>query len=396
MIRRCQHALSTWNAAVQNGQWQKERALGVPVRKKPTFPAQDVPAAGERARGHVPVLRAESLQALNLREGGIYVDGTFGAGGHARGILAVPDTRLVAIDRDPQAVALAEELASEFPGRVHVHHGRFSEMEQALTESGFGAQVDGVMLDIGVSSMQLDDAGRGFSFMHDGPLDMRMEQSGTTAADVVNTLSEEELADILFSYGEERKARPLARAIVKARKTALFSKTSDLVRVVETVLGRKRPRRAHPATRTFQALRIYVNRELEELVEGLAAAERILKPGGRLVVITFHSLEDRIVKRFLARRTGRAAQVRPLPGMALPHMTEFAREEPEPSFRDMARGGIVPTEEEVSANPRARSARLRVGERTQASPIPPDPAFLGLPAPGRFRGPRRRYRHGKG
>ena len=345
----------------------------------------------------MPVLHEQAVQALNVRPGGVYVDGTFGAGGHARAILAVPETRLVAIDRDPDAVALAQELAAAHPGRVHVYHGRYSEMENALAESGFGERADGVLLDIGVSSMQLDDAARGFSFLHEGPLDMRMEQAGMTAAEVVNTFSEEALADILFAYGEERKARPLARAIVKARKEKPFSTTGDLVRVVEQVLGRKRPGRTHPATRTFQALRIFVNRELEELVAGLAAAERLLKPGGRLVVITFHSLEDRIVKRFFARRTGRAAQVRPLPGMAMHGMPAPGQDEPAPSFVDIARGGIVPTEEEIAANPRARSARLRAGERTEAPAIAPDPAFLGLPvADGTGRGGGRRHRHGKG
>ncbi len=325
-------------------------------------------AQGPGAR-HVPVLRDEATGLLKAREGSVHVDGTFGAGGYARAILAVPGTRVFAIDRDPSAIAAGRALAERYPGRLELIAGRFSDMEDLLAARGVKA-VDGVVLDLGVSSMQLDEAGRGFSFLRNGPLDMRMEQAGRTAADVVNTAPEKELADILWRYGEERRSRAIARAIARRRAQRPFTETLDLAQVVEKVLGpKKKPGQAHPATRTFQALRIFVNRELEEIAEGLAAAERILKPGGVLSVVSFHSLEDRIVKRFFAARTGRA-------GRPSRHLPEVAG--PAPSFRDLTRGGVKPSPEEVAANPRARSARLRGGERTDAAAIPLDLKALGL------------------
>ncbi len=325
------------------------------------------PERQDGAARHVPVLLTEAVEHLSPRPGGVYVDATFGAGGYARAILETPETRLFAIDRDPNAIAAGEALAAEFPGRLTLLHGRFSEMEALLAEHGI-ERVDGVVMDLGVSSMQLDTAGRGFSFMQEGPLDMRMEGEGLSAAEVLNTFREEDIAEILKTYGEERRARPIARAIVRRRKERPFKTTFDLVEVAETVLGRPRPGKKHPATRTFQGLRIFVNRELEEVAKGLMAGERLLKPGGRLVVVSFHSLEDRIVKRFFAARTGRGQAA----SRRLPHEPE----PPAPSFIDIAPGGVAPSEREVARNPRARSARLRAGERTDAPPIgeaPPSP-----------------------
>lgn len=356
----------------------------------------DEPANNEPR--HVPVLLAEAMTYLAPRPGGVYVDATFGAGSYARAILEVPETRLFAIDRDPHAITGGQALVAEYPDRLTLLHGRFSEMEKLLAEHGV-EQVDGVVMDLGVSSMQLDTAERGFSFMHEGPLDMRMEAEGLSAADVLNTFREKEIAEILKTYGEERRARPIARAIVRRRKERPFATTFDLVEVVEGVMGAPRPGKKHPATRTFQALRIFVNRELEEVARGLMAAERLLKPGGRLVVVSFHSLEDRIVKRFFAARTGRGEAA----SRRLPH-------EPEPvppSFIDLTPGGIAPSEEEISRNPRARSARLRAGERTEAPAIdemPPLPGVrveertggrkAGIPRGMRHHAPARRGRGG--
>jgi len=258
----------------------------------------------------------EVLAALEPRAGGIYVDGTFGAGGYSRAILDAADCRLVAIDRDPSAVARGHELAAECGERFSIVEGRFGDMDALLADRGVDA-VDGVVLDIGVSSMQLDQAARGFSFRHDGPLDMRMGGPGQTAADVVNTLDETDLADLIFRYGEERRSRRIARAIVATREGTPFTRTLQLAEAVAGVV-RGEPGQ-HPATRTFQALRIHVNDELGELSRGLLAAERLLRPAGRLVVVAFHSLEDRIVKRFLEVRTGKgAAGSRHLPMTSAP------------------------------------------------------------------------------
>jgi 16S rRNA (cytosine1402-N4)-methyltransferase len=321
------------------------------------------------ASAHVPVMLAEVLDALQPHDGATYVDGTFGAGGYSRAILDAADTRVIAIDRDPSAIRSGQALADAYGGRLTLLEGRFAEME-AL--SG-GTPVDGVVLDIGVSSMQIDEAARGFSFLRDGPLDMRMAQEGPSAADAVNTLPQETLSNIIYIYGEEPKARAIARAIVAARADAPITTTQGLVRAIERATGRPRPDRIHPATRTFQALRIHVNGELDELVEALHAAERMLRQGGRLVVVTFHSLEDRIVKRFFASRAGKLpAGSRHLPGVA---------EGPEPSFELSFKGHIGASDAEAAANPRARSAKLRAGIRTAARPMPPIVDEIGLSLP---------------
>ena len=322
---------------------------------------------------HVPVMLAEVLDALQPRDGGVYVDGTFGAGGYTSAILAAADARVFAIDRDPSAIRDGQALATAHPGRLTLLEGRFADMEALLESAGVTA-VDGVVLDIGVSSMQLDQAARGFSFLRDGPLDMRMAQSGPTAADMVNALPQEQLADIIYVFGEEPKSRAIARAIVAARKEAPIATTFDLVRAIERATGRQRPTdRIHPATRTFQALRIHVNGELDELVEALHAAERLLVPGGRLVIVTFHSLEDRIVKRFFAARAGKLPSAsRHLPG---------AVTGPEPSFELPFKGHAGASDAEAARNPRARSAKLRAGIRTAAPPMPPIGHEIGLTVP---------------
>ncbi len=313
------------------------------------------------AAPHIPVLLAEVLTALAPRDGGAYVDGTFGAGGYARGILEAADCRVWGIDRDPEAVARGRELAKGYDGRLNVLAGRFGDMEGLLAAEGVRA-ADGVALDLGVSSMQIDAAGRGFSFQQDGPLDMRMERTGPTAADAVNTLPERALADIIFRYGEERRARRVARAVVAARAEEPITTTGRLAAVVRAVVPASGDG-IDPATRTFQALRIHVNDELGELHRGLEAAERLLRPGGRLAVVSFHSLEDRAVKDFLKRRAGGA----PRPSRHMP----AAPPGPPPSFRLLHAKALRPRAAEVSANPRARSARLRAAERTDA------PAWAG-------------------
>jgi len=323
----------------------------------------------DRSR-HTPVLLIPVLKHLEPKDGATYVDATFGAGGYTRAILDAASCRVLAIDRDPGAVAGGADLVAAYHGRLEVRQARFSELEEIAKDAGLTG-VDGIVFDLGVSSMQLDEADRGFSFQADGPLDMRMSREGPTAADLVNTLDETELADILFYFGEERKARAIARAIVRARKQEPLTRTLQLARVVSQVLGGRKIDGRHPATRTFQALRIAVNDELGEVVAGLAAAERLLKPGGRLVVVTFHSLEDRIVKRFLAERAGKTAGTsRHLP-QAAQHRAE--------SFRIVNQRPVTPDEEEIAANPRARSAKLRAGERTDAPSWPLDPAALGVP-----------------
>lgn len=320
------------------------------------------------APAHVPVMLAEVLDALQPRDRGLYVDGTFGAGGYTRAILDVAETRVIAIDRDPSAIAAGHAMVERYAGRLTLRQGRFADMEELVPEPA-----DGVVLDIGVSSMQLDEAERGFSFLRDGPLDMRMAQQGASAADAVNTLPQEQLSNIIYVFGEEPKARAIARAIVAARAEAPITTTLALVRAIERATGRPRPDKIHPATRTFQALRIHVNGELDELVEALHAAERLLKPGGRLVVVTFHSLEDRIVKRFFASRGGK------LPS-ASRHLPD--REQgPEPSFELPFKGHVGASDEEAARNPRARSAKLRAGIRTTAPPMPPIIDEIGLTVP---------------
>jgi 16S rRNA (cytosine1402-N4)-methyltransferase len=324
--------------------------------------------AGGPAR-HIPVLVRPVVAHLGVRAGGIYIDGTFGAGGYARAILAAADCKVLALDRDQSAVAQSAGLVDESGGRLTVAEGRFSALDEAAASFGI-AGADGVVLDLGVSSMQLDSHDRGFSFRLDGPLDMRMEAGGPSAAEVVAAASERTLADIIFLLGEERHSRAVARAVVKARAETPIRTTRALADIVGRVVH-GRPGDIHPATRTFQALRLFVNDELGELQAGLSAAERILKPGGRLVVVSFHSLEDRIVKTFLAARAGTRAGSRHLPQAA-----------PRPaSFTILTKRPVGPDEAETAANPRARSAKLRAAERNAAPVNASDlPALPRLPS----------------
>lgn len=315
---------------------------------------------------HIPVLLGPLLKAV-APVSGIWVDGTFGAGGYTRALIGAGAAQVIAIDRDPAVFALARPWASAYGGRLRLVQGTFSDLDTIA-----GTPVDGVVLDLGVSSMQIDTPGRGFSFQKDGPLDMRMGDQGRTAADIVNHASESGLADILFHYGEERAARRIARAIVSARAVGPITTTLALARIIERALPRAKPGQSHPATRSFQALRIAVNDEFGQLLAGLEAAERALKPGGRLAVVTFHSLEDRVVKRFLQIRSGAE-------GQASRHAPERAAAAA--AFHLPRRQGIAGDETELAANPRARSARLRVAVRTESPPGRADPARLGLPKP---------------
>ncbi len=320
------------------------------------------PVALQADQKHIPVMLPEVLEALQLVEGETYVDGTFGGGGYTRAILNAAKCRVVAIDRDPDAIARSASVAADYDGRFSIIEGCFGDMAQ-LVASAEDGPVSGVVLDIGVSSFQLDEAERGFSFQSNGPLDMRMAKDGLSAADVVNSFGEAEIANILYEYGEERKSRRIAAAIVKDREETPFETTRQLASLVERVLGmppRKKGQKAvHPATRTFQALRIYVNDELGELKRGLEGAERLLAAGGRLVVVSFHSLEDRIVKAFLQKRAGR------LPSGSR-HMPGPVEAGPKPSFTMKANSAIKPSKDEQDVNPRSRSARLRVAVRTDA------------------------------
>ena len=304
---------------------------------------------------HVPVMLSEVLEALAPRDGGVYLDGTFGGGGYAAAVLEEACCTLWAIDRDPDAIARGAALVARFPDRLHLVQGRFGDMLALLRSHGV-EQLDGVVLDLGVSSFQLDDPARGFSFRHDGPLDMRMGAAGPSAADLVNTLDEAELADTLHGLGEERMARRVARAVVRARTAAPITTTGQLADVIRGVVPRER--NGHdPATRSFQALRLRVNDELGEIERALAAAAELLAPGGQLVVVSFHSLEDRIVKHFLQAEAGRA----PAPSRHMPVPQRSA-----PRFSLPSRGARRPGEAEIAANPRARSARLRAATRTHA------------------------------
>jgi 16S rRNA (cytosine1402-N4)-methyltransferase len=317
------------------------------------------------------VLLPEVLAALAPEAAQCFIDGTFGAGGYTSALLdAASGVRVLAIDRDPTAIAAGQSLVAASGGRLTLVAGRFGELEHVAEAAGF-LPADGVVLDIGVSSMQLDTPERGFSFQTDGPLDMRMGNDGPTVADVLNTADESLIADILFHLGEERRSRAIARAVLARRRERPFGRTRDLVEVVERVLGRGKVGGRHPATRSFQALRIYVNDELGELVAGLTAAERVLRPGGRLAVVTFHSLEDAIVKRFLKLRAGRQEQ-------SSRHLPPGAPPERQPSFRFVNAKPVNPGEAEIAANPRARSARLRWVVRTDS---PAWPADAALPVP---------------
>ena len=299
---------------------------------------------------HIPVLLSEVMQTLAPQNGQRFIDATFGAGGYSRALLTSSACEVLGLDRDPNAIELGRALEAEFAPRLKLAESPFSELENAAKAIGW-TEADGIVFDLGVSSMQLDEAERGFSFMRDGPLDMRMSRSGPSAADAVNTLSKEELAGILYTFGEERRSRSIAAAIVKDRVEAPFERTSQLAGLVERILGRRHDDPKHPATRTFQALRLYVNDELGELETALDAAERMLKPGGKLAVVSFHSLEDRIVKRFLAERSGKRAG-------ASRHLPEAVMENP-PTFQLGGKHGVEPGADEIAANPRARSARLR-------------------------------------
>ena len=330
-------------------------------------------AAGGPAR-HIPVMLSEVIAALEPNDRGIIVDGTFGAGGYSEAILQAADCKVIAIDRDPEAFRLSGVLAEKYPGRLMAVLGRYSEMVEIAASEGFDA-VDGVTLDLGVSSMQLDEAERGFSFMQEGPLDMRMGEGGATAGDIVNVLPERDLAEIIFKLGEERRSRAIAKAIVARRAETPIATTTELAEIVAGVLGRKRDEAKHPATRTFQALRLYLNEELDELARGLAAAEKLLRAGGRLAVVTFHSLEDRIAKRFLASRSAP-------PPRASRHRPEAGGEHLAPSFRLLNRRPLESSRAEIARNPRARSARLRAAERTAAPAHPLDLAALGVPRLG--------------
>ena len=312
------------------------------------------------------MLLPQVLSALAPKDGEIYLDGTFGAGGYSRAILEAADCRVLALDRDPSVIAAAHRITPDYPNRLTVVLSPFSEMQEVWRifegQDADGhyivPQADGVVLDIGVSSMQLDRPERGFSFMTDGPLDMRMGAEGKSAADILNTASETDIANILFKNGEERQSRRIAKAIVATRADKKLTRTLELANLVEKVIGRKPGDPKHPATRTFQALRIAVNAELDELTAALTAAETMLKPGGRLVVVTFHSLEDRIVKDFLRNRSERAAG-------GSRHLPEVTRKQP--SFRIVNQRALSPSAEEISVNPRARSAKLRAAIRTDAA-----------------------------
>ena len=312
---------------------------------------------------HIPVLLRPLLEAVAPVRG-VWVDGTLGAGGYTRALLEAGAERVIGVDRDPLALEMAREWGAEYGARLDLVQDTFSNMDD------HAQGVDGVVLDLGVSSMQLDRAERGFSFMQDGPLDMRMSQEGPSAADLVNEASESDLADILYLYGEERASRRIARAIIRAREETPVNSTFQLVEIVEKCLPRPKPGQAHPATRSFQALRIAVNDEFGELVAGLEAAERALKPGGQLAVVTFHSIEDRMVKRFLQAKSGGG-------GRGSRHAPEVQAIAPEFEVRN--RKAIGPDDRELGENPRSRSAKLRVAIRTDAPATPADRKAIGMP-----------------
>jgi len=322
-----------------------------------------LPETGPESGPHIPVLLDEVLAAFGSLEGKRIVDGTFGAGGYSRALLEA-GAIVIAIDRDPSVQPFADSLMAEFQERFIFVPGTFSELDMLAAQHG---PIDGVVLDIGVSSMQLDQAERGFSFMREGPLDMRMSGQGQSAADLVNTLETEALANLLYAFGEERKSRRIAQFIVAAREIAPIETTTELARIIEKSIGRK-PGDAHPATRSFQALRIAVNAEFDQLVEALFAAERLLSEGGRLVVVTFHSLEDRIVKRFFDPEKGGPTQSRYLPQVEL----EARR------WVDVAKARKA-GEAELSRNPRSRSAMLRAATRSDAEARPMQFDGLGVP-----------------
>lgn len=309
---------------------------------------------------HIPVLLRPLIKAVSPVSG-TWLDGTFGAGGYTRALLEAGADKVIGVDRDPLAFEMASGWVGDYGDRLEMVEGTFSEMDSYATG------LDGVVLDLGVSSMQLDLAERGFSFMKDGPLDMRMSQSGTSAADLCNELEEAELADIIYLYGEERASRRIAKAIVQARP---IHTTLQLAKIVESCLPRPKPGQSHPATRTFQALRIAVNDEYGQLFEGLLAAERALRPGGLLAVVTFHSVEDRMTKRFFQARSGRTANANRYAPVI---------EKDKPAFEMVEKKAIGPDDQELDENPRSRSAKLRVARRTDAPGGEIDKASLGMP-----------------
>lgn len=337
--------------------------------------------------GHIPVMLNEVLSALQPANDQMIVDGTFGAGGYSRAILGC-GANLVAIDRDVATLPTGEQFVKEFGDRFQLITGEYGAMDTLCNDAGI-ANVDGVVLDIGVSSMQIDQSARGFSFQSDGPLDMRMGPDGVSAADIVNHADGKDLTRIIGILGEERHAGRVSRAIVAKREQAPILRTLELANLIEKTLGRKFNDRIHPATRTFQALRIFVNRELEQLAQGLFAAERLLKPGGRLVVVTFHSLEDRIVKQFFADRCGGAGGSRHLPEV----------EKIAPVFKQMKRGAILAGAEEIDVNARSRSAKLRWAVRTDVSPRNENfdlfGRVVGLSLSGQGQGQKQKQGHGR-
>jgi len=308
---------------------------------------------------HISVMLGEVIEALQPREGGLYVDGTFGRGGYSRALLDAKAGTVFGIDRDPDAIKAGEEMAKSYGTRLRLLQGTFGSMRALLDETHKG-KIDGITFDLGVSSPQLDEAERGFSFQADGPLDMRMSREGESAADLVNTASEKELADIIYTYGEERFSRRVARRIVERRKEKALNRTGELASLIREVVPRSKDG-VDPATRTFQALRIAVNDEMGELKRGLEAAASFLKPEGRLAVVSFHSLEDRCVKEFLRDQSDAAPR-------ASRHLPFDSSETPKPLFRLLTRKPVLPSTEEIAANPRSRSARLRVAERTDLLP----------------------------
>ncbi|WP_323785584.1 16S rRNA (cytosine(1402)-N(4))-methyltransferase RsmH [Thalassovita sp.] len=312
---------------------------------------------------HIPVLLRPLIKAVSPVSG-VWLDGTFGAGGYSRALLEAGADKVIGVDRDPLALEMAAPWAGQYGDRLELVQGVFSRLDE------YGSDLDGVVLDLGVSSMQLDLAERGFSFMKEGPLDMRMSQEGRSAADIVNEASESDLADILFHYGEERASRRIARAILRERDLEPITTTLRLAKIIESCLPRSKPGQSHPATRSFQALRIAVNDEYGELIGGLEAAERALRPGGQLAVVTFHSIEDRMVKRFLQQRSGGAGRS----NRYAPEQETVAAQ-----FIMKSRKAIGPDDQELSENPRSRSAKLRVGIRTDAPAGSCDRKGLGMP-----------------
>ncbi|MGB1036135.1 MAG: 16S rRNA (cytosine(1402)-N(4))-methyltransferase RsmH [Candidatus Puniceispirillales bacterium] len=305
---------------------------------------------------HNPVLVVEVVEALSPKADAVYLDATFGRGGYSRAILDAAPCEVIAIDRDPDAIAAGQSLCREYDDRLTLLEGRFSQIRSLLASINV-PYVDGIVFDFGVSSPQLDDADRGFSFRFDGPLDMRMEKSGTDASDFINTASEKDIADILWQFGEERASRRIARAIIDAREETGITTTFQLAKIIRAVMPRPKPGQIDPATRSFQAIRIYINNELEEIRAALPAAMASLKPGGKLAVVAFHSLEDRLVKTFIMNEAGKA----PRPSRHLPDLEEHP-----PRLKMITRKPIIPSDDEMHRNPRSRSARLRIAERTDA------------------------------